>query len=277
MSASPLAELARMAADTGQPLRALVRRHAMDGLLRRVAWSPEAGELVLRGSLMTRLWVRPAYRPAHDMDFVTTYPFDPARATATIRSACGLSDVRDGLVFRPEAIRDEITWSDTPFPGTRFRIPALLGEEEVEVQVDVGYDDPLVPPPLPIDYATLLLRSAIRVMACRPELGFAWKVHGLFESSRWRAKDLHDIHLMVRNTPMDRVMLVEGLRVAFESRRTPLTEADRLFGGEFGWSRGSRLKWQAFRRERSDPSIPSDHLEAVRMVAEFLQPLFRDT
>src|SRR3954469_1507073 len=126
---SPLAELDRLAVDTGQPFLALLHRHAMDGLLRRVARVPDAEHMVLRGSLMTRLWARPAYRPALDVDYVTTYPFDPERATAAIRSACAADGPDDGVSFFPEAIAGEVTWANTPFPGTRLRVPVVIGDE----------------------------------------------------------------------------------------------------------------------------------------------------
>jgi hypothetical protein len=269
-------DLNRLAIDTGQPLHALYHRHAMEGVLRRTAATPEGEILVLRGSLITRFWARPAYRPVLDVDYVATYPFDPDRAAATIRAACSVALVEDGIRFHPEEMRVEVTWADTPFPGSRFQIPATVDGHEVRVQVDVGYDDPLVPTPIWIEIPTLLTWSRARVLACRPELACAWKVHGLFEFPWWRAKDLHDIDLIIRNTLLDRGMLSEGLRVAFESRQTPLASALRLFRGEFGRSRGSRTKWAAFRRERSDPSIPADHFEVVRSVADFLRPIYEE-
>jgi hypothetical protein len=64
-----------------------------------------------------------------------------------------------------------------------------------------------------------------------------------------------------------------ALRLA---RRTPLADALRLFRGEFYGSRGTKLKGAAFRRERSDASIPADHREVVRFVADFLRPIFND-
>lgn len=269
-----VAELARLAVDTGQPLAGLLHRHAMEALVHRVAEAAEGDELVLRGSLLTRLWARPAYRPALDIDYVTTYAFDPDRAEAAIRLACSAGASDDGVEFLPDAIAGEVTWADTPFPGTRLRVPAIVGEVRLVLQIDVGYGDPLVPPPVRVELPTLWPRPAARVLACRPELGCAWKVHGLFEFAHWRAKDLHDVYLIARNTPLDRAMLTEALRVAFESRGTPLADALRLFRGEFGASRGSRAKWRAFRRERADPSIPADHREVVRFVAEILHPVF---
>src|SRR3954449_10202181 len=110
MSAAPHAELARLAVDTGQPLPVLLHRHALEGLLRRVAATPEGEHLVLRGSLMTRLWARPAYRPAVDVDYVTAYPFDPERAASAIRSACSAVGIVDEVEFDPEGVAGEITW-----------------------------------------------------------------------------------------------------------------------------------------------------------------------
>jgi len=207
------------------------------------------------------------------VDLVTTYAFDHERASAAIAAACSVEGVVDGLRFHAGAVRSELTWTETPFPGSRFHVSATMDTQDVLLQVDVGYDDPLVPPPVWVDYPTVL-GPAVRVLACRPELGCAWKVQGLFEGKHWRAKDLHDIFLIARHSPLDRPALTEAVRVAFESRGTPLSAAGRLLRGEFGASRTSRLKWRKFRQERSDPAIPADHREVVAFVAAVLRPVF---
>ncbi len=270
----PLSELTRLAVDTGRPLETLLHQYAMDGLVHRISAEPTGNELVLRGSLLTRLWSHPAYRPAVDVDYVAAYAYEPRRALATIVNACTNPAFEDELVFPARDIRHVETWGDTPFPGTRIQLPASIGPYVVRVQVDLGYDDPLIPPPVWIRYPGLLRGLSCDVLACRPELGLAWKVQGLFESARWRAKDLHDVFLISKHTHIDLQLFTESLKVAFASRGTCLSAPLRLFRGEFGMSQGSRLKWRKFRRERSDPSIPADLSEIATSVANFLRPAF---
>jgi hypothetical protein len=135
------------------------------------------------------------------------------------------------------------------------------------LQIDVGWGDPLVAPP----FALAIEGVPVPVPAVRPEILFAWKIHGLFEfgHGNWHPKDLFDLYLFDRHVTLDAALLAEALRVAFASRGTPLSLADRfLFGTEWGTSRGSRQRWASFgRKRRGTLALPplADVIAAVRM------------
>ena len=50
--------------------------HLLESVLRRVSDSIYVDELVLRGGMLTRLWVPPERRIAEDVDFLGLYDFD---------------------------------------------------------------------------------------------------------------------------------------------------------------------------------------------------------
>ena len=268
-----LERLAGLAQSGGQPFIALQRLHVLEGVLRRVSRRPDRDTLVLRGSLMTRLWARPSHRVANDVDFVTTFDFDPHRAVELLRAALTPPDCDDGVSFSPELLRSETTWSETPFPGVRVTVPSWVGEFHHEVQIDLGFADPLVPAAVWLDYPSLSPEWNARVLSCRPELGCAWKIHGLFEKGPWRKKDLHDVGLILRHTPLEVGMLQDAVRVAFESRQTPLHTIRRLLEGNFGASPSSQRTWRRFRREQADPTIPENLSVVVQSVADQLRPI----
>ena len=247
------ARLAEVAVAEQQPLTEIQRLYALEGVLRRVARLPDRETLVLRGSLMTRLWARPGHRVADDIDFVATFAFDLDRAVSMMRAALAMADCDDGVAFVPELFQSEATWIETPFPGVRFTVPCSVGDYRCLVQIDMGFADPLVPPAEWLDYPSVLPELNARVLACRPELGCAWKIHGLFEMSSWRKKDLYDVYLILRNTSLDLALFQEAVRVAFESRQTPLRTVQRLLEGDFGASKSSARNWRSFRRKRCRP------------------------
>jgi len=269
--AERLAELATL---RGEPLHALQRLHTLEGVLRRVSQLPDRETLVLRGSLMTRLWAQPARRTADDVDFVTTFAFDRNRAVELLRTALALPDGDDGVCFSVDLLHSAATWVETPFPGIRVTVPACVGEVCHEVQIDLGFADPLVPAAEWLEYPALRPEWNTTVRACRPELGCAWKIHGLFEQRNWRKKDLYDISLILGHRPLDLAVLQEAVRVAFESRCTPLGTVRRLVQGDFGSSQGSLKSWRRFRRDQGDPAIPEDHREEVRFVADRVRPMW---
>jgi hypothetical protein len=179
--------LTAWASRRGEPLGVAVRHHLLEGLLRRLARLPCAGELVLRGGLMTRAWVAPRVRPTRDLDLVGDFPFDLAETTRRFRGVLD-EQVEDGLELDPARFGAQGIWLDTDFPGVRVTLGARLwGSAPEELTVDIGFGDPLVPEAGWLDYPALQPLPAARVRACCPETMAAWKLHGLAErGASWR-------------------------------------------------------------------------------------------
>lgn len=57
-----------------RPLDEVLTYHLLESLLRRVAYSAHTADLMLRGGMLTRLWVSPGHRIAVDVDFLGLYP-----------------------------------------------------------------------------------------------------------------------------------------------------------------------------------------------------------
>jgi hypothetical protein len=243
----------------------------MEALLRRLERSPVASEWVLRGGLIMRHYSGPVPRPVEDIDFLALHPFDQASTAARIESIARIG-IHDDIHFG--ALRSEVIWAETPFPGVRTFLAVNRAPEgaPAELRIDIGFGDPMDPPPAWIDYPTE--GGAVRVLACRPETLLAWKVHGLFErgAGQWRPKDLFDIHLLATHAPLDRALIPRALRLAFDSRGDSLALTSRLVAGELGRSPWSREKWSRFRRSRPE-GVPEELASVVAEVGAFLRPL----
>jgi hypothetical protein len=245
---------------------------AARAFLRRLARSSEVEAFVLRGGLMMRLWSGPVPRPVEDLDFLARFPFDAAATAARLESIARL-DGGDGVHFG--ALRSEVIWAETAFPGLRVfletRLPGM--EAPFELRIDTGFGDPMEPPAAWLDYP-LEEEPPARVLACRPETLFAWKVHGLFERGpgRFRPKDLFDVHLLATHAPMDATVLPRAVRLAFESRGDSLALTERLLAGEFGRSPWSNEKWARYRSSQPE-GRPEQLAEVVQAVAVVLGPV----
>ncbi|WP_158501537.1 nucleotidyl transferase AbiEii/AbiGii toxin family protein [Vitiosangium sp. GDMCC 1.1324] len=244
----------------------------LEGALCRVAGAPALREaVVLRGGLLVRQWSGPVHRPVDDLDFLWTEPFAPELIASGLRTALA-SEVGDGVVFDAASASEELIWAETANPGVRLRVPARAMGVTAELQIDVGCNDPLDPPASWCEVPTA--SGPVQVRAVRPETMLAWKVHGLFERGRgrWRAKDLWDVDVLSRHAPREDAAFQRALRLAFESRGMTLSELDRLLEGQFGTSRGSRRRWERFRKERGAPELPEQLPELIARVAAFLRP-----
>lgn len=241
------------------------------GLLRRLARSPAADELVLRGGMMMRLWSGSVPRPVEDIDFLARFPFDTAATVSRLESLCRL-DAGDAVRFG--ALRSEVIWAETAFPGVRAFVEVTLpGAAPFELRVDTGFGDPMNPPPEWMEQS-LPEGAPARVLACRPETLFAWKVHGLFErgKGRFRPKDLFDVYLLASHAPLDPALLPRALRLAFDSRGDSLELTSRLASGDFGKSPWSLEKWARYRHSCPE-GRPEQLSEVVAAVAAVLGPV----
>ena len=265
---SPL-DLDALSLASGEPREALARRHAHEGLLRRIAASPHAARWVLRGSFLSRAYCAPWPRPAADLDLLDLDDFDRSLASARLHAVASI-DLDDGCSFDADARREELIWEGSPSPGVRCQIPASAPGWRGEVQLDVAFHDPVFPPPRVFDLPTL--GGQVRLWVCTRETLLAWKIHGLFEKGlgTFRPKDLWDISLLSSGFALDDEALRGALRVAFESRKTPLRWAERLARGELGQSRWSLRKWERF-REDTGPHVPPIR-EVVASIAARLGP-----
>jgi hypothetical protein len=252
--------------------------------LRRLAASPHAGDFVLRGGVLTRLWVGEGRRTTRDLDFLGLFPRDLNESRERLADVLAMETL-GGVRFGLETLRGEVIWRETNFPGLRFFVEArraggvsppwedakLHGGRTppARLQIDVGFDDPLVPPAEWIDYP-----GAGRVLAARPELLAAWKLDGLFDhgAKRWQPKDLFDLHLLTTHCHLDVGTLAEAIRAAFEAHSNPLTNVLGVVCNRAWWEAdAARSKWAKF-RAASDVPVPEDVVEVATTVAAALRP-----
>jgi hypothetical protein len=271
-------ELEQLAVFIKRPFAEVSRQYIMEGALRRLSTSAQAEAFVLRGGMLTRTWVGPEKRAAEDLDFLCLYPYDVNETVTRLRSVLRSgAAINDSIRFDEESLTGEATWQETDFPGVRINGRALLGQDEYSYRIDCGFNDPLSPPAVWLEYPSLLAgQSPARVLACRVETAIGWKLHGLVDygARRWRPKDLYDLFLLSEHTPLSLGELIAAIRTAFVSRETPLDAALEMLDSAVWWtSDRSQQKWRDF-SERAVPCIVAVDLEqAVARVSRFLRPL----
>jgi len=246
-------------------LEAAIRRWTRHG-----ATAAPFGQLLLRGSFLTGLWVGRHRRDADDLDFVATGSFHPDAVAQHWQRALS-HDENDGVCFGGQ-FRHEVIFVETDFPGVRLHVSADVDSAPAELQIDVGFGDPLPLAHQGLDIATEY--GPLHINAPRPEVGFAWKLHGLVEKEgrAWRSKDLADLWLIARHVALEEKALLESIRIAFESRDGPLWRLDRLVDGQMGQSARSRREWRKFRQSHPETGVPEDLSPVIRYLAERVRP-----
>lgn len=203
------------------------RRTAVDTILAAIAGSPHARSLVLRGSVLLRVWFGRAAREPGDLDFVVVpadWDIDEPRTADLLdgiaRAAGELSQGRDVRIIAEGAVTDQI-WTYGSVPGRRLLLP-WEGPDELPggwIQLDFVFSEhlPLEPEP------TAIPRSASAdaagspgepepiLLAASRELSLVWKIMWLVTEEYPRGKDLFDAVLLAQDTPLRLDVLREAL------------------------------------------------------------------
>lgn len=277
--------LLKIANNTNRSSEEVFTYHLLESVLRRVSHSIYVDELVLRGGMLTRLWVSSERRIAEDIDFLGLYPFDiestrekfihifkninkniNKNITNNINSIDSVDEVRFDIDFL------EVTgiWLETEYPGVRINLNAAFEDYQKNIQIDVGFGDPIVPAAQWIDYP-MLTTEKVKLQAVTPETMFGWKLHGLVEQGikRWRPKDLYDLMLFTLYVKLDEKLVRAAIYTAFSSRNTTFEEIYHILSTPEWWDRSkNRGKWKWYTRRKPEQMMPEDFLSIVAVVIQ---------
>jgi hypothetical protein len=253
-----------------------IRHRLLEGVLLRLARLPDAGDFILRGGMLMRLWFRPSIRLATDLDLVSTFPFSVEETARRFVPLLADRGVDDGVTFDSERFRIEGIWLNTDFPGVRLFVCGEVEGVEDDVSVDVTFGEPLVPKPELDEYPMRGRALTARLWMCRPETIVGRKLHALMHMGmlHWRPKDLNDLRLLLERVPMRLADLPEAIVASFTSRGNTPADARSLFGRDSWWSmKMSSARWQDFVKFCGGQETPRNLAHVVAEVAERLRPI----
>ncbi len=268
-----LSHLIGVANDTGRPLGEVLRHHFLEGILRRLGGTDA---FALAGSMLTRVWSGAFPRAAADVDFLGTFPHDVAETTRRFVPPLA-ADHDDGIRIDITRGFSKGIWQDTAFPGVRLSVIGKLFSQRQATTVDIGFNDPLVPPAERIAYPPVW-GDPVPVFAVHRATLAAWKLHGLAEwgDHNWRAKDVLDLWLLtVEPLPADE--MTDAIRAAFVSRGYAVADAARVLADAARWGdAAAQAKWAALFRECQPDPVPVMLTDAIadirRRLAGCLRP-----
>lgn len=273
--------LLKIANNTNRSLEEILTYHLLESVLRRVSNSIYVDELVLRGGMLTRLWVPAERRIAEDVDFLGLYNFDIENTREKFRNI--LKNTNKNTNFVDEVTFDldslEVTgiWLESEFPGARVNIDAAFADYQKNIQIDVGFGDPIVPAAQWIDYP-MLTTEKVKLQAATAETMLGWKLHGLVEQGfkRWRPKDLYDLMLFTSYIELDETKVRAAISTAFSSRNTTLEEIYYILSTPEWWDRSkNRGKWKWYIRRKPEQNMP-EFLSIVAIVTQRWEGTVKD-
>ncbi len=263
-------ELKAIAHRSQRPFQEVLKYHFLEGILRRVALSKQVNQLVLRGGMLTRLWVPCGTRIAADVDFLGLYPFNLEMTKQLFQEILTIQ-INDGIIIEFESLDVKGIWLHTDFPGVRINVLAAFFSHQELLQIDIGFGDPLIPDPMWINYPTLINDNNVNILTARPETMAGWKLHCLVEQKNtWRTKDIYDLMLLAQFANLDHNILPEAIKIAFSSRCANLEDVKQMLKDVSWWNTVKKRRyWRWYCRQNPTQIMSDDLLTVATIVVDY--------
>jgi len=278
IAASVHARLRNVARERGRPFDELLQYYVMERFLYRLSRSVHADKFILKGALMFVVWEAPLGRPTSDIDLLGRGDPDPDVAAAMVRDVCGEAGDGDGLTFDPSTVEAERTRLDAEYDGVRIKLRGNLGTARVSLQLDIGFGDAVVPPPVLLDYPVILDLPGPGLRGYVKETVVAEKFEAMVALGQLnsRMKDFYDVWFLSATFDFDGALLTEAVCETFKRRTTDVPTEPLAFSESFATDADKVTQWNAFtRRTRLGDLAPSEFKDVVQGLGVFLGPIAR--
>ena len=222
MPHSVATRLLNLARKRGESYEYMLIRYGVERLLYRLSQSNAADRFLLKGASLFLVWNGFHYRPTRDVDLLGYGNPDPSRLTEFFCALCKEDRMHeDGLVFLSDSVCSERIKEGQEYEGVRICLRALLQNARIDLQVDIGFGDLVIPGPTLADFPVLLDAPVPKIRVYSKETVFAEKLQtivarGLANS---RLKDYLDLWVLSMSD-IDKESLTQAIRSTFRHRST---------------------------------------------------------
>jgi predicted nucleotidyltransferase component of viral defense system len=247
--ASVRQRLLNLSRERNEDFNLILTRYAVERFLYRLSQSEHLDQFVLKGAMLTAIWIGEMHRPTRDLDLLG-FGDSEAEALKTIMAEICLVDVeRDGLEYEADSVEIEEIRENQAYPGQRVKINAKLGNARIRIQIDVGFGDAVTPKAKIINYPVLLDFPAPRIRAYNKETQIAEKLQSMvfLGMANSRMKDFYDVFILSKTFSFNGNTIVKAIKATFERRRTQIPEDKPLaLTDEFANNADKNTQWKAF-------------------------------
>ncbi|HNA63060.1 MAG TPA: nucleotidyl transferase AbiEii/AbiGii toxin family protein, partial [Rhabdochlamydiaceae bacterium] len=153
----------------------------------------------------------------------------------------------DGITFDMQKLLLRKTQAEGDYHGVSSRFSAKLFTTITPVQIDIGFNDIIIPKPQLIQYPTLLDMPKPTLMGYTLETVVAEKLESVAKLAlaNTRMKDFYDLWTILKSYEVKRDQLHLTIQKVFSHRKTPLKHPI-AFTAEFYDNKETQQRWNNF-------------------------------
>lgn len=276
ISASVHQRIINEARKLSRPFNELLQRFMIERFLYRLSKSQYTDKLVLKGALMLSVWSGIYSRPTKDIDFLGKVDNDIKQIVGIIKEICQVPiEDDDGLAFNTDTIIGSRITADAKYEGVRVQIQAMLGNNRLSLQIDVGFGDKVTPAPRKIQFPAFLDFLPPELYGYTMESAIAEKLQAMIQlgETNSRMKDFYDLWKLFQLFDFNGNVLSDAVSATFRNRNTALAENPAVFQPAFASQNEKIVQWSAFIRKAELEDAPTQYKDVVSKVKLFAQPL----
>jgi len=250
-------------------------RYAIERLLYRISCSRQSGKFILKGAMLFATWTDRPYRPTKDLDLLGCGDASAEQLRKIFTEICQTKVEPDGLEFNPDTIQITEIREDLEYPGQRIRLESKLGNARINLQIDVGFGDSIVPEPIELEYPTLLEMPSPHIRAYPIETVVAEKIETIVSKGilNSRMKDFYDLRTMAKEFQFDGGNLTKAIMATFARRGTHIPDGNpAAFTEEFYTDADKQIQWKAFLRTSKLEDLTLELPQVTKEIHTFLSP-----
>lgn len=271
-------DLRSAARKAGRTTAEYLRLYALEGFLARLAASPHAGHLVLKGGVLLAAY--DLRRPTADIDFAAlAQSGEVEHVRQLVAEVVGTAlppGQDDGLRFDTSAVRAESIRDEDEYSGVRVSVSARLATAHERFHVDVNVGDPIQPRPQPV-HVPRLLGGQIDLLGYPIPMVLAEKIVTAAQrgvaSTRWR--DFGDIYLLTGAHSVGARAAREAIQSVAGHRDADLQSLREILDGYAEIGQARYIRWRD--RQQLQDRLPVQFDELLEATFRFVEPLLDET
>lgn len=181
------------------------------------------------------------------------------------------------MIFDSETIRTEVIADEGNYHGVRVKVDVFLSNIRERLQIDIGFDDKIVPGPADLTFPALLDFPAPQLKVYSIESALAEKFEAMVSINLFtsRVKDVYDIIYFAEFYEFKKDSLKNAIITTFNNRNTDVGKRELVFSSEFKDDLQRESMWKVFlNRNKLDPNYSFS--EAVDKIKLFIGPIFTE-